>query len=157
MKTSNFMFTLFVAGFTQQYRALNALIDSITSSEVNIPFSIAAFPCNQFGLQGLCVGLITRISANAFSSVVYFHILYLRVKHDVKKIGSLFPSITYETILTVEPGENYTEIVNGLMYVRPGNGYIPHDDIDFFNKQEVNGPNEHPMFSFLKVMPLPNK
>ena len=46
-------FTLFVAGFTQQYRGLNALLDKIASDEGNITFSIAAFPCNQFGLQGL--------------------------------------------------------------------------------------------------------
>jgi len=58
---------------------------------------IAAFPCNQFGLQ--------------------------------------------------EPGDN-DELLNGIKYVRPGNGFIPNFEI--FAKLEVNGETEHPMYAFLK-------
>jgi hypothetical protein len=59
----------FVSAFTDQYLQLNALKQKYLGE-----LDIAAFPCNQFGLQ--------------------------------------------------EPGENH-EILNGLRYVRPGDGFIP--------------------------------
>ncbi len=53
--------------------------------------------------------------------------------------------------LTAEPGANYTEILNGIKYVRPGHGYEPDPRIHFYNKLEINGEKEDPMFTFLKV------
>jgi len=47
-----------------------------------------------------------------------------------------------------EPGSNATEIVNGIKYVRPGNGFEPN--FPMFAKVEVNGEKEHPLFAFLK-------
>eukprot|EP00088_Acartia_fossae_P019277 TRINITY_DN21243_c0_g2_i1.p1 TRINITY_DN21243_c0_g2~~TRINITY_DN21243_c0_g2_i1.p1 ORF type:complete len:138 (-),score=25.58 TRINITY_DN21243_c0_g2_i1:215-628(-) len=47
------------------------------------------------------------------------------------------------------------EILNALKYVRPGNGFEPKADM--FDKVEVNGDNEHPLFTFLKKnLPTPS-
>lgn len=48
-----------------------------------------------------------------------------------------------------EPGANGTEIMNGLRYVRPGNGFVPAFPLS--SKTEVNGLHEHKMFTYLKV------
>ena len=48
-----------------------------------------------------------------------------------------------------EPASNATEILNSLKYVRPGNGFVP--SFPLYQKLEVNGENEHPVFTFLKV------
>lgn len=50
-----------------------------------------------------------------------------------------------------EPGTN-DEILSGLKYVRPGHGFVPKFPI--FTKTEVNGENEDPLFTFLKVVSL---
>ncbi|KAH9505254.1 hypothetical protein Btru_059063 [Bulinus truncatus] len=47
-----------------------------------------------------------------------------------------------------EPGANGTEILNGIKYVRPGGGFTP--TITMLQKLEVNGQNEHPLFTYLK-------
>lgn len=47
-----------------------------------------------------------------------------------------------------EPGKNYTEYINGVTHVRPGNGFVPNFYVS--KKVEVNGENEIPLFSFLK-------
>jgi len=47
-----------------------------------------------------------------------------------------------------EPGADAQEIMNGLKYVRPGNGYEPK--YIYTKKIEVNGQNEDPLFSYLK-------
>jgi len=47
------------------------------------------------------------------------------------------------------------EIVNLLKHVRPGNGFEFKGDM--FDKVEVNGENEHPLFTFLKKsLPAPS-
>merc|ERR1712032_632898 len=47
------------------------------------------------------------------------------------------------------------EIVNLLKHVRPGNGFEFKGDM--FDKVEVNGENEHPLFTFLKKsLPTPS-
>jgi len=52
-------------------------------------------------------------------------------------------------LLQEEPGANGTEILNCLKYVRPGHGFEPNFELTA--KIDVNGPNEHPLYSFLKV------
>jgi len=52
-------------------------------------------------------------------------------------------------LLQQEPGANGTEILNCLKYVRPGHGFEPNFELTA--KIDVNGPNEHPLYSFLKV------
>jgi glutathione peroxidase len=47
-----------------------------------------------------------------------------------------------------EPGMN-SEIMNGINAVRPGNGYVPNFELT--NKVDVNGDNEHPLYTFLKA------
>lgn len=49
-----------------------------------------------------------------------------------------------------EPGAN-DEIVNGVMYVRPGHGFVPNKKIHFFEKSEVNGANETSLYTQLKA------
>jgi len=47
------------------------------------------------------------------------------------------------------------EILNALKYVRPGNGFVPNAIM--FDKVEVNGENEHPLFTHLKkALPTPS-
>ncbi|EDO49157.1 predicted protein, partial [Nematostella vectensis] len=48
-----------------------------------------------------------------------------------------------------EPGANADEIRNSLKYVRPGNGFVPN--FPLMNKTEVNGINQNPVYTFLKV------
>lgn len=48
-----------------------------------------------------------------------------------------------------EPGANGTEIMNCLKYVRPGNNFQPM--FPLFEKLEVNGKNEHPLYTYLKL------
>ncbi|KAI5723912.1 hypothetical protein M8J76_012620 [Diaphorina citri] len=47
-----------------------------------------------------------------------------------------------------EPGANGTEIMNCVRWVRPGNNFNP--GFQFFHKIQVNGENEHPLYTFLK-------
>jgi len=56
-----------------------------------------------------------------------------------------FPCNNFELL---EPGSNYSEILNALMWVRPGAGFKPN--FQMFKKIDVNGKNEHPLFTFLK-------
>lgn len=55
-----------------------------------------------------------------------------------------FPCNQFEML---EPGAN-SEIMNGIRYVRPGDGFEPL--MTLFQKTEVNGANEDPLFTFLK-------
>ncbi|CAI4223834.1 unnamed protein product [Auanema sp. JU1783] len=48
-----------------------------------------------------------------------------------------------------EPAENH-ELMNGIMYVRPGNGWKPHQNLHIYGKIDVNGENQHPLYEFLK-------
>lgn len=52
-----------------------------------------------------------------------------------------------------EPGENEYEILNGLKYVRPGNGYTPN--FPLVEKRDVNGEKQDKIFTYLKVSVLP--
>uniref|UniRef100_A0A8D8W3H9 Glutathione peroxidase n=1 Tax=Cacopsylla melanoneura TaxID=428564 RepID=A0A8D8W3H9_9HEMI len=47
-----------------------------------------------------------------------------------------------------EPGSNGTEIMNSVRWVRPGNNFNP--GFQFFNKIQVNGEYEHPLYTFMK-------
>ena len=48
-----------------------------------------------------------------------------------------------------EPGENKSEIMNGLKYVRPGHGFVPN--FPLFEKRDVNGDKENKIYTFFKV------
>lgn len=48
-----------------------------------------------------------------------------------------------------EPGNNASEILNGIKYVRPGGGFVPN--FVMFKKTKVNGEDEEPLYTYLKV------
>eukprot|EP00397_Hematodinium_sp_SG-2012_P063784 GEMP01088809.1.p1 GENE.GEMP01088809.1~~GEMP01088809.1.p1 ORF type:complete len:138 (+),score=19.16 GEMP01088809.1:231-644(+) len=54
-----------------------------------------------------------------------------------------------------EPAGNAQELSNGVKFVRPGNGYEPNFTI--FKKIEVNGENEHPLYTYLKEFCPPTR
>jgi len=56
-----------------------------------------------------------------------------------------FPSNIF---LHQEPGNGATEILNGVKYVRPGGGFVPN--FQMFEKIDVNGDKEHPLYTYLK-------
>ncbi|OWF48102.1 Glutathione peroxidase 3 [Mizuhopecten yessoensis] len=47
-----------------------------------------------------------------------------------------------------EPGANGTEIMDGIEYVRPGNGFRPAFNLT--EKIDVNGENQHPLYGYMK-------
>lgn len=54
-----------------------------------------------------------------------------------------------------QENSNGVEILQALQHVRPGNGFVPKAEI--FDKVEVNGENEDPLFTFLKKsLPVPS-
>lgn len=57
------------------------------------------------------------------------------------------------TFLQQEPGATPEEIVNGIRYVRPGGGF-QHKLTELFEKIDVNGANEDPFYTYLKVSRL---
>ncbi|VDN01538.1 unnamed protein product [Thelazia callipaeda] len=48
-----------------------------------------------------------------------------------------------------EPARNH-ELLNGLKYVRPGEGWQPHEKLHIFGKLNVNGDSSNPLYKFLK-------
>ena len=56
----------------------------------------------------------------------------------------------YLTIFAVIFSEVNHETLNILKYVRPGGGFVPKFPV--FGKVEVNGLNEEPLFTYLKVL-----
>lgn len=54
------------------------------------------------------------------------------------------------TIFAVIFSEVNHETLNILKYVRPGGGFVPKFPV--FGKVEVNGLNEEPLFTYLKVL-----
>lgn len=47
-----------------------------------------------------------------------------------------------------EPGGSGEEILNGIRHVRPGNNFQPN--FPLFQKMDVNGETQHPLFQLLK-------
>ena len=52
----------------------------------------------------------------------------------------------------MEPEANGTEILNALKYVRPGDGYVPN--FQMFKIVDVNGKDEIPLYTYMKVIGL---
>jgi len=50
--------------------------------------------------------------------------------------------------LRQEPGANASEIYAVLKYIRPGDGFVPN--FDMFEKTDVNGKNQNPIYTMLK-------
>lgn len=49
----------------------------------------------------------------------------------------------------MEPAHTGEELMNGLKTVRPGDGFVPNFPLTW--KIDVNGANEHPMYTYMKV------
>jgi len=47
-----------------------------------------------------------------------------------------------------EPGATAEQILNGIKYVNPGNNFVPN--FQMFWKVDVNGDNEHPLYTYVK-------
>lgn len=54
-----------------------------------------------------------------------------------------------------EPAGNSQELFNGVKFVRPGNGFEPN--FTMLKKIEVNGENEHPLYTYLKAYCPPTR
>lgn len=57
-------------------------------------------------------------------------------------------------VLKQEPSDSAEEILNGIKYVRPGNGFVPKFKLT--QRIDVNGPKAHPIYSYLKVSAIKN-
>ncbi|XP_052071094.1 glutathione peroxidase-like [Mytilus californianus] len=76
----------------------------------------------------------------------YLGLNALKSKFDGQPFEILaFPCNNFEL---QEPADTGLEILNSLRYVRPGSGYIPN--FVMMGKVNVNGANEHPLFTYLK-------
>ncbi len=53
-------------------------------------------------------------------------------------------------LLNQEPGRN-NEILDGVQHVRPGNNYVIHDTFTITSKYDVNGAEEHEIYTYMKV------
>jgi len=72
-------------------------------------------------------------------------------KYPEKLVILAFPSNQFGH----QENSSGVEILNALKYVRPGNGFEPKAIM--FDKVEVNGENEHPLFTYLKKnLPTPS-
>ena len=81
---------------------------------------------------------ILAFPCNQFGQV-RFHVLLFRVSF-----------VFYSSFkMQQEPGGNDMEIYNGIRYVRPGDDFKPK--LALFRKIDVNGDNEHPLYTYLKV------
>ncbi|XP_072046497.1 glutathione peroxidase 3-like [Amphiura filiformis] len=69
--------------------------------------------------------------------------------HDVGSLDGSFEvlGVPCNQFGLQEPADNH-ELLNCMKYVRPGNGYEPNFIVTA--KDEVNGPDEHPLYTFLK-------
>ncbi|XP_046459266.1 glutathione peroxidase 1-like [Daphnia pulex] len=88
----------------------------------------------------------TKVSQNCVSSNSSTDIgVYGYAERELNSSRTLFLS---EFLGKQEPGTTDEEIMNGIRYVRPGNNF--QTNITFFRKIEVNGANDHPLYSYLK-------
>ncbi|XP_037699837.1 epididymal secretory glutathione peroxidase [Choloepus didactylus] len=69
------------------------------------------------------------------------------LQEELKPFGLVILGFPCNQFGKQEPGEN-SEILPGLKYVRPGNGFVP--GFQLFEKGDVNGEKEQKVFTFLK-------
>uniref|UniRef100_A0A8C6QUN8 Glutathione peroxidase n=1 Tax=Nannospalax galili TaxID=1026970 RepID=A0A8C6QUN8_NANGA len=69
------------------------------------------------------------------------------LQEELKPLGLVILGFPCNQFGKQEPGDN-SEILPGLMYVRPGGGYLPN--FQLFSKGDVNGEKEQKIFTFLK-------
>uniref|UniRef100_A0A3Q2P4H9 Glutathione peroxidase n=1 Tax=Fundulus heteroclitus TaxID=8078 RepID=A0A3Q2P4H9_FUNHE len=69
------------------------------------------------------------------------------LQEELKPLGFTILGFPCNQFGKQEPGQRH-EILLGLKHVRPGNGYVPN--FPLFEKGDVNGKYEQPVFTFLK-------
>lgn len=124
-------------GVTHHYIPMNALQSQFADLEV------IGIPCNLFGLVRAAHIFIANkynFLINSCCKCQMWSACLLSGKSFLKLLHWCFKQ---------EPGANGTEIMNSLKYVRPGNGFVPN--FTMLEKVEVNGINEHPLYTYLKV------
>ena len=90
---------------------------------------------------------LRKTSVRFFSCPDFIH----SVHNDRKTY--LFQGFPCNQFARQEPAANYTELYNGMRYVRPGmqRGYPFVPFFPLTKKLEVNGKGAHPIFNHLKV------
>ena len=88
-----------------------------------------------------------KTSVRFFSCPDFIHSV-----HNDRKIY-LFQGFPCNQFARQEPAANYTELYNGMAWVRPGmqRGYNFYPFFPLTKKLEVNGKDAHPIFNHLKV------
>ena len=79
----------------------------------------------------------------------YHNMNALMVRYSQGKCGFQVLGFPCNQFGKQEPGANADEILNGLKYVRPGNGFVPN--FPMFKKRDVNGKTEDQIYAFFKV------
>ncbi|KAF4104993.1 hypothetical protein G5714_014324 [Onychostoma macrolepis] len=94
------------------------------------------------------VGLLHKVSG--LSNIQVCNPAYVELnalQQELRDVGFTILGFPCNQFGMQEPGEN-NEILSTLKYVRPGNGFVPN--FQLFEKVDVNGVNEHALFTFLK-------
>ncbi|KAI9558941.1 hypothetical protein GHT06_015730 [Daphnia sinensis] len=109
-------------------------------------------PCN-------CTDTIFRFSERALNSEKTIRLSTFRNRDRQKyhELNALQEELFRELAILAfpcnqfgkqEPGGSDLEILNGIRYVRPGDNFQPK--MTLFQKTDVNGANQHPLFAYLK-------
>ena len=97
------------------------------------------------------VTLVLNVATYCGFTFQYLHLNGLMREFATGKYKCGFSVLAFpcNQFMHQEPGANYQEIYNGLMFIRPGYGFKP--SFPLFQKIEVNGKNEDQIYTFLKV------
>ncbi|KAJ8319125.1 hypothetical protein KUTeg_004216 [Tegillarca granosa] len=97
------------------------------------------------------LGLISLVSSDKFlcnQPASSAETIYKFGAADINKSRNISFSEYQGKVVLLEPEGNGTEILHALQYVRPGNGFEPN--FQMMEMVDVNGKNEHPLFTYLK-------
>ena len=100
------------------------------------------------------VGLVLNVATYCGNTFQYLQLNALMKEFSTGKYRCGFSVLAFpcNQFGYQEPGANYKEIYNGLIFIRPGSGYLPN--FPLFQKTQVNGKKEDPIYTFLKVINL---
>ncbi|KAJ0050011.1 hypothetical protein NL108_011819, partial [Boleophthalmus pectinirostris] len=98
-------------------------------------------------LKGRVVLFINFLLHNLTNVIVFFFPELNALHEELQPHGLTILGFPSNQFGKQEPGQNH-EILPGLQYVRPGNGFVPN--FRLFEKGDVNGQNEQPVYTFLK-------
>ncbi|KAL4229488.1 Glutathione peroxidase 3 [Mactra antiquata] len=109
----------------------------------------SSVPTHHFISQILLIHLspnIVYINRNISKVYQYHGLNALQTKHGAEGYSTL--AVPCNQFHFEEPAWSGVELMDGLKYVRPGDGFIPKFPLT--QKIDVNGIHEHPMYTFLK-------